>query len=284
MSANGAIGASVLTDLYTTEPGEFVARRTAIVKSLRAEGGRDVAKAVAALRRPSAAQWSLNLVAGQAPSLVARWLDAAEAVEAAQAAAFRGKEAAVRDSLRELREASAAVVARAQELSREARSAVDTGSLAAVLADVAASGAAREQFRAGHLGATAIAASDPFASPDGGADQPVPRHARAADPKPARRQDDSHQEAARLRRELDDARRAQATASELLAQATDRADEARDHVARLEEQLREAHAHRDAAAKEQTRAARTLEEAERARLAADAALQAQGDAKPAPRS
>ena len=58
------MGNSALTDeLFEADPRGFVAARDRLVKLLRAEGKRDDAAAVRALRRPSVAAWALNQVA-----------------------------------------------------------------------------------------------------------------------------------------------------------------------------------------------------------------------------
>src|SRR4051794_33762768 len=48
--------------LLTVPPDEFVAARNALAKSLRAAGRKQEAAAVAALRRPTAVDWALNMV------------------------------------------------------------------------------------------------------------------------------------------------------------------------------------------------------------------------------
>ena len=52
-------------------PAEFVAARNALAKKLKADGHRDEAAAVAALRRPTVPDWALNSVALQEPDVVA---------------------------------------------------------------------------------------------------------------------------------------------------------------------------------------------------------------------
>jgi hypothetical protein len=106
--------------LYDERPDAFVAARNALAKALRKEGRREDATAVAALRRPSAASWSLNQVARHDGALVQEVLDTGAALQAATARAVSGK----RGDLRSARDANRsavrtlldAVLARAREL------------------------------------------------------------------------------------------------------------------------------------------------------------------------
>ncbi|MBA2280587.1 MAG: hypothetical protein H0W25_05030, partial [Acidimicrobiia bacterium] len=50
-------------DLYTVEPGTFIAARHARVKELKAAGQKQDAAVVAKLRRPTPGAWALNQVA-----------------------------------------------------------------------------------------------------------------------------------------------------------------------------------------------------------------------------
>lgn len=61
--------ATIATALYAELPGDFVAVRDARAKSLRAEGRRDLAVEVKALRRPTTAAWLVNLLAQVGGSL-----------------------------------------------------------------------------------------------------------------------------------------------------------------------------------------------------------------------
>ena len=50
-------------DLYGLPLDRFVAERGALAKALRADGRRDEASRVAALRKPSVAAWAVNQLA-----------------------------------------------------------------------------------------------------------------------------------------------------------------------------------------------------------------------------
>ncbi|MEM9614515.1 MAG: hypothetical protein AAGA59_16360 [Actinomycetota bacterium] len=66
--------------LYGLPADEFIAARNDLVRSLRAEGQRELAAAVALLRRPTVVAAELNRVLRISPSLVADLLDCAAAV------------------------------------------------------------------------------------------------------------------------------------------------------------------------------------------------------------
>ena len=57
-------------DLYAVDPGDFVAARDRLARSLRAEGERDEAARVAKLRRPPQSTWALNLLARTDPDRI----------------------------------------------------------------------------------------------------------------------------------------------------------------------------------------------------------------------
>ena len=57
-------------DLYAIDPGDFVAARDRLARSLRAAGDRDEAARVAKLRRPPQSTWALNLLARTDPDRI----------------------------------------------------------------------------------------------------------------------------------------------------------------------------------------------------------------------
>src|SRR4051794_16212532 len=141
MSTSDELDESILTGLYGAPPDEFVARRKAMAADLRATGNRDGARAVLALRRPSLAEWALNRVAAEDPGAVAEFVTAADAVERAQTEAFRGGDTNVRDAVRRMRDASATVLGRAEQVidAGGAATASHTAALTSLLAEVAGS-------------------------------------------------------------------------------------------------------------------------------------------------
>src|SRR5205809_4596366 len=79
-------------ELFDVDLAEFVARRDALVKQLKADGDKDSAAAVKALRKPSAVAWAVNHVARHAAKEIAALVAAAGDVRAAQARAVQGKD------------------------------------------------------------------------------------------------------------------------------------------------------------------------------------------------
>lgn len=76
----------VAADLYGVPPAEFTAARTVAVRAARAAGDRDLAAAVAALRKPSAAAAAVNLLVRRRPEDLGRLLDLGVRLREAQAA------------------------------------------------------------------------------------------------------------------------------------------------------------------------------------------------------
>lgn len=103
-----------LRALYSVRPAEFVVARKALAIALKAEQRKEEAMAVLQLRRPRLAEHALNLAVRAQPEVVARWVHAVAAVDAAQSTAIGGGgAAALRDAAGELRDAHAAVLAAA---------------------------------------------------------------------------------------------------------------------------------------------------------------------------
>jgi len=103
-----------LRALYSVRPAEFVVARKALAIALEAEQRKEEAMAVLKLRRPRLAEHALNLAVRAQPEVVARWVHAVAAVDAAQSTAIGGGgAAALRDAAGELRDAHAAVLAAA---------------------------------------------------------------------------------------------------------------------------------------------------------------------------
>ncbi|QZN87197.1 hypothetical protein [Cellulomonas sp. C5510] len=76
----------VAVDLYGVPPARFTAQRTAAVRAARAAGDRDLARAVGALRKPSAAASAVNLLLRHHPEDVARLLELGVRLREAQSA------------------------------------------------------------------------------------------------------------------------------------------------------------------------------------------------------
>ncbi|MFF5031764.1 hypothetical protein [Nocardia salmonicida] len=74
----------VAGELYTLDPGDFVSTRAARAAQARADGDRDLAEAITALRKPTVAAWTVNLLAHHAPREIATLLDLGDALRSAQ--------------------------------------------------------------------------------------------------------------------------------------------------------------------------------------------------------
>ncbi|EYR61896.1 hypothetical protein N866_14610, partial [Actinotalea ferrariae CF5-4] len=103
--------AAVAEDLYAATLEDFTGARDARVKELRVAGHRDLAREVAALRRPTTAAWAVNQLVRARPEEVEQLLALGAALRDAQEA-FAGEE------LRELNRQQHRVVAAIREEAR----------------------------------------------------------------------------------------------------------------------------------------------------------------------
>lgn len=76
--------------LFDADLSDFIAARDALVKQRKAEGDKEGAALVKALRKPSTVAWGVNRVARTNPDDVAALLDAGAAVRDAQVKAVQG--------------------------------------------------------------------------------------------------------------------------------------------------------------------------------------------------
>ncbi|MFD3704166.1 hypothetical protein ACFWUP_13575 [Nocardia sp. NPDC058658] len=74
----------VAGELYTLDPGDFVSTRAARAAQARADGDRDLAKAITALRKPTVAAWTVNLLSHHAPQEIGALLELGDALRSAQ--------------------------------------------------------------------------------------------------------------------------------------------------------------------------------------------------------
>jgi hypothetical protein len=77
-------GTDSVTRLYRALPSQFVSVRKALVTELRASGDPQTADAVAKIHKPSATAWAMNQVAFSHPDVLRSFVDATEALRAAQ--------------------------------------------------------------------------------------------------------------------------------------------------------------------------------------------------------
>lgn len=72
-------------ELYRALPGEFLATRTALVQEARADGDRDLARAIGALPKPTVAAWAVNLLVRTHHAEVEQLLEVGAQLREAQA-------------------------------------------------------------------------------------------------------------------------------------------------------------------------------------------------------
>jgi hypothetical protein len=105
-----------IDDLYKLPLGEFTSARNALAKSL----GKDDAKIVKALEKPTVVPWAVNQVYWRARSTYDRLMKSGEKLRTAQIAALEGRKADVREASDAHRRAIADAVAEGERLSAEA--------------------------------------------------------------------------------------------------------------------------------------------------------------------
>jgi hypothetical protein len=112
------VSATSRRDLFGVDPAEFVAARDALARQLKADGQRDEAAAVKALRRPTVPIWALNRVARANGDVVDALLAAAAGAREAQDALLAGDadREALREALTHRRTAMHDVIHRASEV------------------------------------------------------------------------------------------------------------------------------------------------------------------------
>jgi hypothetical protein len=260
------MGAVEPDDLYGLALERFVPERTALARTLRADGRRDEAAAVAGARKPSVAAWAVNqLVRAQGPA-VKELFDAGDALREAQAEllAGRGDGSFLRTARERERVAVDGLVNSARGLLTSQGHELSPATLDRVLDTLHAAAlddSAREQVRAGrlqrelrHAGlglgeATAMAATATpppatAARPKRGAGQGETKPQRAERDEQARRR---AAEAARAEREraaaLRAARSAETTArrrAQRSARALRAAEERREHAVKALDEADEA--------------------------------------------
>jgi len=105
-----------LEELYGVELGEFVPRRDALARELRAAGRGEAAALMAAQRKPPAAAWIVNQLARRNRRDVDLLLDAGHRAREEQRKAVAGKRANLDAPLEQERDALRALLAAAREL------------------------------------------------------------------------------------------------------------------------------------------------------------------------
>jgi hypothetical protein len=259
--------------LYGLDPAEFTPARDEAAKALRKEKRRDEAKAVAALRKPSAAAWLVNRLRREHPEAVDALIEAGDALRDAQDRAVAGEGAGeLRAATEAERRAVDALVREARELRPGGRapSEATLEQARTTLHAAAADPAVREDVAAGRVVREVQGGGAwPFADAgDEAAPAPAPP---AAEPAPRRR---------RPSRKADPEERERERAEEKRRKEAERAEEARrkEEEQSRRRELAAARKARDARRRERERAERRVQEAEdRAAEAAEAARRAAGE-------
>jgi len=112
-----------LDDLYGVELSEFIARRSALAKELRAGGRAEAAALMAAQRKPSVPAWIVNQLARRNRREVDLLLDAGHRAREEQREVLAGKQAKLDAALEQERDALRALLAAARELAPDANAA-----------------------------------------------------------------------------------------------------------------------------------------------------------------
>ena len=251
----------VLDELYGAPPERFTARRDALARQARADGDKDLAATVHALRRPTAAAWVVNCLARQAPDAVdglvelgVRMREAQSVLSGSQMRTLsRERQQVLADLVRRATALAAGPVSpsvsqeveetlRAAVSDEDAAAAVRTGCLTHGLSYTGLGPVDTATATARHLHAVPGAASDE--EPDGA---PVGEPVDGARPRtghgPGETAEgvDPHEEERRRRhqRELAEAESALRSSERAAAAAAARAGRARERAAEAEEEVAE---------------------------------------------
>jgi hypothetical protein len=253
----------VLDELYGAPPERFTARRDELARQARADGDKDLAATVHALRRPTAAAWVVNCLARQAPDAVGGLVELGVRMREAQSV-LSGSQ--MRTLSRERQQVLADLVRRAaalapgpvspsvsQEVEETLRAAVsDEDAAAAVRSGCLTHGLSYSGLgpvdtstaTARHLHAVPGSASDeePGEAADGKPDdgsggksgKGAPETAERVDPHEEERRRQHERELAEAESALRSSERAAAAAAARAGRARQRAEEAREEVAERE--------------------------------------------------
>ena len=222
---------AALAGLYQLPLEQFVATRDQLARRLRAEGDRDTARQVVALRRPPVSAWVANQLASAAPNAVAELLDAGAALRQAQQDALAGQPGAarrLRTATAHLRAAITRLSTRAETLLARSGHAASDATLARLAATLQAAATGDEPTRASLAQGRLPGDLDPagFGLDLGTAPAEPAAPAEVAPAAPAAGQAEAHQAEARraqaraaARRALEQTRRAAEQARAVLDQA-----------------------------------------------------------------
>jgi hypothetical protein len=275
---------TALVTVYRGPLEEFVARRDALAKQLRAAKRRDDADRVKALRKPSRTAWVLDTIVHEDPAAIEQLVEAINAAQAVQSGAdLRAAMDAIRAAVRAVAAVGARVAIRAGQP-------VDANVLAMALHAVIGETKAFDDLRAGRLvdvpdggGLDILAALPTIASPPPRQPSPTPSNRQPPDASPNAPPNTQGQNVERNAQSAAGEAELAIAAREELRRAEAVLAEARKDSARVERLVRDAQAQLDAAEQALSRAeaearARLLD-VERARRDADAAAERVLDAE-----
>ncbi|MEO8622869.1 MAG: hypothetical protein ABI625_17485 [bacterium] len=134
--------ATAILAVYQAPLEDFIGRRDALAKQLRADKRRDDAALVKALRKPSRIAWALDSVVHEDPSAIDRL---AAAISMAQSGAD------LRAALETVKEAVRAVAAVGARVALRAEHPIEPNALAAAVHAIIGDASAFAEFRAGRL-------------------------------------------------------------------------------------------------------------------------------------
>jgi hypothetical protein len=258
-------GDDVYDELFSAPVEDFVARRDALVKQLKAEGDKEQAAVVKSWRRPTRVVGALNRLALTDDGAAADFVDAARAL-----GSTRGAE--LREANEQFRAAVKRVAASAVDGLGDARPS-DLGEVTAALLTLGSDEDALSSFQDGRLLDLPDAGQGGFGfglGVDLAAEPPArPKRATTKKQTPADREDELAErrrraERMRLEAAVDEAATGVRKANEVVAAARERVEEATRRRDEAQEALTSAEAEAEAAAADAADAQQALEEAEAA--------------------
>lgn len=223
----------IIRELYAAPPDRFTAAREKAASAARDPA---LAKAIKALRKPTVAAWTVNLLALKRPELIESLIELAASLRSAQRE-LRGDQ--LRKLAAERRKVIASLVAQAQSLATQEQPGmkVAVAEVEATLTAAMADEQIAEQVRSGRLVRTTAAAGDfavdPLATPSKVEKRARPRTVPAS-----------------LKKELASAEKAEENAREELSAAEDASQAAAAELERIEEELEEMRQRRSEAEQE----------------------------------
>lgn len=245
MPESAADATEILQRLFRVPPPEFVAERNKIAKALKADGEKDLAAAVSAVRRPGVSDWALDVTAAEHADDVAELVEAAREVLDAQEAAMDGRDSGdLRIRLKLLRVCTATVANLASGVaarSGQTGSGSSAADITTRLTEIAGNRNALDLLERGLLGAEDPGAADPFGiAADGTATRRATKRVTTA--KAAERSPAPEEPAGRTAAERKRLRDEVAHTQKALSAAESAAETARRAVAKQETALAKAEA------------------------------------------